>query len=161
MDGSNVVWKMKGLFKADAQIVASELKSIQTENNEEVKPKDIVNYAETHEDSELHKCFTWDDTEAAKRYRIEEAKMIVRNIMVIYSEPTKKEEPRQVQVRWAFKTEPTGGYKRTEYIVKNPDEHEKLLNMAKAELESFRRKYEILSNDVLMREIFEAIDKIV
>lgn len=161
MDGSNVVWKFNGLFHADAQIVADELKGIQAENNEEVKPKDIVQYAKAHTDSELHKCFTWDNTNAAEKWRIEEAKMIIRNIVVVYNEPTKKEETRQLQVRWAFRTDPTGGYKRTEYIVKNPDEHEKLVAMAKAELASFRRKYEILSDDVLMREIFEAIDKVI
>ena len=51
-----------GVFKADAQKVADEIRSI----GEEVSPVQIVAKAR-NKDTELHKCFEWDDTKVRNR----------------------------------------------------------------------------------------------
>lgn len=47
-------WKIKGIFKADAQKVSEEIAEI----GETVEPSEIVEKAR-NESTELHKCFEW------------------------------------------------------------------------------------------------------
>ena len=65
-------WKMPGLFKADAQKVAEEIKSI----GDEVTAEQIVELARD-EDTELHKCFDWNDQTAAEKWRKQQARQIL------------------------------------------------------------------------------------
>lgn len=65
------------VFKADAQKVADEISSIGLS----VKPEEIVDKARD-ESTELHKCFEWDDTKAAERYRLHQARQIVCHLVV-------------------------------------------------------------------------------
>ena len=51
-----VVWKFNNLYKADAEKVSKEIESIPN-----ATPSRILEYAR-NENSELHKCFEWDDT---------------------------------------------------------------------------------------------------
>ena len=159
MGNTTVVWGTIK-FKGDAQIVSDEIRIIQTKNNDEATPIMIVEYAETHPHSELHKCFTWDDTEAARKYRLVEARMIVRNLVVTRRDASDAEKHEPQAVRFCYRTERTGGYKRTECIIQKPDEKKKLLEIAKAELFAFKRKYAMLSDNELLRRVFLAIDEI-
>ena len=52
-----VVWKVKGLYKADAEKVYSEITAL----GDSFSPDQIVEAAKD-EKSELHKCFDWNDT---------------------------------------------------------------------------------------------------
>ena len=58
----SVVWGFVK-FKADAEKCYREIEALG-----ECKPEEIVEYAK-HTDTELHKCFEWDDTKAAERWR--------------------------------------------------------------------------------------------
>ena len=73
--------------------------------------------------SELHKCFEWDDTEAARKYRIIQAGNLVRNLVIVESK--EKSEPQQIRVMY---TSQDGGYKKTTLILQQPDEYETLKN---------------------------------
>ena len=136
-------------FKGKADVVAKEIEHLGTE----VKPEQIVAYAEQNPDSELHKCFTWDDTKAAIKYRLHEARLIVCNLKLVIADA--KTEAKSF--RLMFKNESTGGYKQTTFILKQADEYEKLLDMAKSELYAFQKKYESL---VELESIFELIDEL-
>ena len=135
-----------GVFKADAQKVADEIRSI----GEEVSPVQIVAKAR-NKDTELHKCFEWDDTKAAEKYRLYQARQVVCSL--VFKEVEEKEDttPRRIFHR----TENTGGYKPLELIVKNQTEYEKLLEQARAELRTFKVKYHSLSE---LEEILALID---
>lgn len=144
-------------FKGKADVVARELESIGINSaGDEAKPQDIVDYARSNPESELHKCFTWDDSEAAEKWRRQEARIIVANI--VYSDEQEENE-KPVKVRWALRTDTTGGYKQTVAIMRNDDEYEKLLLMARNELKNFERKYATLSDSAL-KPVFAAIDAI-
>lgn len=137
-------------FKADATRVANEIKSI----GDEVKPEMIVQYAEEHPESEIHKCMTWDNDLAADKWRLYEARMIVRNLVITVTTEERKEQP----IRMFMRTDTTSGYKETVRIYQNEDELEGMLKLAKAELFAFQKKYRVLSNKEELREIFKAID---
>lgn len=144
-------------FKGNAQGVYLEISSI----GKEVKPKQIVEYARNNEDSELHKCFTWDDTKAAEKWRIQEAKLITANLVVNYKKEDSQNEKPEI-VRAFFRTDSSinAGYKKTIEIIKDEDEYAGLLMVAKKELKQFKDKYSILSNRAELSQIFALIEEL-
>lgn len=138
-------------FNGDAETVKHEIEGL----GEEVRPRDILDYARSHPDSELHKCFTWDDGKAAEKYRLWEARQVVCHLKITYVGDDS--EKVYVPVRVFLRNETTGGYKKTEVMVRDMDEHQKLLSLAKAELYAFSRKYRVLAE---LERVFEAIDSL-
>ena len=108
-------------FKADAQKCADEIMEI-CEELESATPQQILEKARDS-NTELHKCFTWDDTEAAEKWRISEARAVVRNLKIIEQKPDKPPEPTTIRV--FYKTDNKNGYKPTKLILKKPDENKK------------------------------------
>lgn len=144
-------------FKGDANGVYLEIKSI----GEEVKPSQMVEYAESHPDSELYKCFTWDNDVAAGRYRLYEARQIQQNLKIVYQkDDTPKSEANTIRAFYRTSDSPSSGYKETVRIFKNEDDYAGLLAVAKAELKRFQDKYKILSNEKLLKPIFDLIDEL-
>ena len=74
-----VVWKFNNLYKADAEKVSKEIESISN-----ATPSRILEYAR-NENSELHKCFEWDDTIAAEKLGVGE--MTLRDIVKELTKP--------------------------------------------------------------------------
>ena len=140
-------WRTSGLFKADAQTVSEEILGI----GDNVKPDEIVKYAREHTDSELHKCFTWDDSAAAVKWRIHEARSIVGNL-VIAKEQEGESEPTYIRI--FHKTEETN-YQPISLYVKDMDKYKMLLDEAMRELRTFKKKYANLSE---LQEILDLID---
>lgn len=138
-----VVWKFNNLYKADAEKVSKEIESIQN-----ATPSSILEYAR-NENSELHKCFEWDDTVAAEKYRLQQARNIVCNL--VYQEE-KKEEPTKLRV---FYQSSTNTYQPTRVLVRNEDSYKELLMQAKSELRAFKNKYKMLTE---LEDIFSLID---
>lgn len=131
-------WKtgFESLHKADAQKVADEILSI----GESATPAQIVDRARD-EKAELHKCFEWNDTEAAEKYRLYQARQVVCHL-VIQRPPEEKEKP---QYRLLYKTDDGKGYRPTTMIVQNKSEYDRLLERAYAELRRFKEKYHALT----------------
>lgn len=144
---NEIGWKVNGIFKADAGIVDSEIKSI----GDKATPQQLLDYAKNNQDSELHKCFEWDDSVAAEKYRLEQARKILTFIVRV---PANKENPpiREYQITTERCT-----YQPTRTFLSNQNEYENLLKRAYAELESFKKKYKILTE---LEDVFKAIDEL-
>lgn len=140
-------WKSGCRISADAQKVADEILAI----GNSATTAQILDKARD-EQTELHKCFDWDDAEAAEKWRLQQARHIVCNLVI----KEKSETPRP-EVRVFFKTDADSGYKPTVLIMQDKDEYRKLLARALAELNSFRSKYKTL---VELDGVFDAIDKV-
>lgn len=138
-------------FKADATKCANEIMEI-CEEMDSATPQQILEKAKD-ENTELHKCFTWDDTEAAEKWRITEARSVVRNLKIVHQEPDKKPEPTQLRV--FYKTDNTSGYKPTRLILKKPDEYEALVKRCRSELLAIKQKFQNISE---YDEIWEMIN---
>lgn len=134
------------VFKADAQKVADEISSIGLS----VKPEEIVDKARD-ESTELHKCFEWDDTKAAEKYRVYQARQIVCHLII----KEVNNEPQKQEVRFFYKTDSQEGYKPVSYIMRNEDEYQKLLDRALSELKAFQKKYSTLKE---LDGLFDAIN---
>lgn len=102
----------------------------------EATPRQIVDKA-ADKNTELHKCFTWDDKDAADKWRLHQARNIVCCLVIQRTE----EQADKPEIRFFHKNESGSGYKPATYIFTHADEHEKLLQAAYAELSAFKRKY--------------------
>ena len=142
-------WKIDGIFKADAEKVANEITSI----GEECKPIEVVEYAK-NPSTELNKCFEWDDTIAAEKYRISQAGDIIRNLVIV---KVSEKKPEKTNVRF-FSSTGQSTYKPTHIMYQNQTEYERLLQQALRELEAFRKKYKSISG---LEEVFKAIDEVI
>lgn len=138
-------WRVE-LFKADANKCANEIMSL----GEDVSPAQIVEYARKP-NAELHRCFTWNDAEAANKYRIYEARQVVCNL-IVHKENGEKQEP--TPIRLFHKTE-NGHYKPISLIIQNEDEYQSLLRQCRDALQSLKRKYSSLSE---YQEIWDLIN---
>lgn len=139
-----VKWRVDNLFKADANKCYAEILEL-----ERITPEKVLERAKD-ENSELHKCFEWNNDVAAEKYRIIQAGNVVR---MLYIEPKGEGTP---PVRVLSRTSDTV-YQPTRIFLTNTTEYEDLLKRALSELESFRKKYETLSE---LEQVFEQIDLI-
>lgn len=139
-----VNWKVDGIFRADANKCYKEIASL-----EQITPKAVLDFARD-ENSELHKCFEWDNDLAAEKYRIIQAGNVIRMLYIVQKD---EDTP---PVRVLSKTSNTVYYP-TRTFLKNHNEYEDLLKRALSELESFRLKYKTLSE---LEQVFEQIDLI-
>ena len=137
-------WRVRSLFKADASKVADEI------GYDKVTPQEVLDKARD-ENTELHKCFEWDDSVAAEKYRLRQASDIIRNLVFIKKK--KEDEP----IRCFQITTEKNTYQPTQMFLAQEDEYQALLKRAKAELESFKRRYATLTE---LESIFEAIEEL-
>lgn len=138
-------WKVP-IFKASAQTVAEELNSL----GEKHTLKQVVEYAENPK-TELHKCFEWNDTVAAGKYRLHQAGQVERNLIIVTVD---KQEGEKQTVRLFHPTnEKATEYAPIQYFVQNKNAYDKLLEQAKKELAEFEQRYKSI---VELKNIFNA-----
>ena len=140
----SVKWKISGVFKADAQKVYEEI------GDTSVSPEEILKKARQKK-SELHKCFEWDDSVAAERFRLQQARQIIQ-LLVITPKYEDDEPVRVFQI-----TSEKNVYQPTRMILQQPDEYAQLLKRAKGELFALQKRYKILSE---LEAVFAAIDEL-
>lgn len=143
-----VVWKVKGFFKADAETVYKEITAL----GDSFSPEQIVEAAKD-EKSELHKCFTWDDTVAAENWRKHQARVLVAQLVV----KTETSDSEPVSVRVIASTSSRNEYKPVVKLLEVEQDYADLLARATRELQAVRNKYKTVTE---LREIFEAIDEL-
>lgn len=141
-----------GFFNgADAQKVADEIGMIQRDESGNLKSQQIVDAARDNPNSELYKCFEWDDSIAAERYRRKQACDIMCHLVYVEQE-VPKDRP---EIRINYCTRVGEGFAETKKIVRNEDQYKSLLEKAWAELRSFKARYSMLEE---LREIMELIN---
>lgn len=140
----------------DPQVIAEEIYSISDEPTKE----QIVDKARD-ENSELHDLFEWDDSVAAEKYRGFQANKLLSVLKVTFINDTAEDEPsmKVMEPVRMFYGNPSGGegFVSIVKIMGNKDMYAQLLERARAELQSFKKKYNILKE---LEPIFEMIDNL-
>lgn len=146
----------------DKDVIRRELETI-AKSKGGLVPAEVVKSA-SRKSSPLHRFFTWDDTEAARRYREEQAAFLIRRIKVeIQTSPTKTLTVRAfVNVREPdddgyISLGAKGTYVPIQRVMDDGEMRAQMLDAAKRELAAFRTKYAILSE---LAKVFDAIDEI-
>lgn len=140
-------WRQGCRYVADAQKVYEEITAI----GAAATTKQILDKARD-ESTELHKCFDWNDTEAAEKWRMHQARKIACSLVI--KEPKNESSP---PVRLLYQTDSESGYKPTVLIMQDKGEYQKLLARALAELRSFQTKYKTLTE---LDGVFDAIEQL-
>ena len=149
MDTNMVIkWGVRR-YNADPKKCWAEIKSL----GDTVTPEMVVEYARDPE-TELHKCFEWDDTKAAEAWRKQQARLVCGSLVVV----EEKEEKEQISFRILQHDPLEQAYKPVTLIVRNEDEYKRLVNRAKAELASFRERYK---NILELQSVIEEIEKVI
>jgi hypothetical protein len=149
-----IEWKIKGLFKADAEAVYEEITSL----GEEVTPEQVVEFAKD-KNTELHKCFEWDNRKAAHKYRIAQAQSIFRNIAYVKEYADEEGNGQTVIVRAITCTnERKNTYETIERCIENPESFARLQASMLKDLTIFTQRYERYAS--LKAEYFDLFDTI-
>lgn len=141
-----MVFKQKLKLPVDAETVQTELSRIADSNGGVLDPQMVVNESRS-ESAPLHRLFEWDDTVAAEKYRVVQARFIIRNQIV--------EEDDTPTVR-SFVHAGGDGYAPIRTALQSVDMTEALLKQAKADMDTFRAKYRALKS---LAGIVQAMDE--
>ena len=130
-----------------------ELENIKAAHGGILKPEAVVEYARDP-NTALHSVFDWDDGSAADKYRLIQARSIIR-VMVAPVEGM--EEPVRVNVSiMEDRRQPGGGYRSLEQAMADPDTRRAVLRTAMIELTAFRKRYKALNE---LADVFASIEE--
>lgn len=159
--------KKRGSYlRGDAQVIGEELEEIRVRNGG-ILTASIVVAAATVTDSPLHPEFEWNDMIAARKFREEQARAVIRSIVVI--DPVRDGEEREaavpafVQLRVKMidddeREEERSAYLSIRTILEDEGLRSQMLRDARNELRSFERKYALLRElDEELRGVLDAI----
>ena len=115
-----------------------ELDRLQKKRRGTLRAADVVEFARDPKTA-LHNYFTWDDTEAAERYRIIQARRVIRVFVTIEAQ-----EARPVRTYVSLmqdRARPGGGYRSTASVMRSTRLRSALLQQALDELNATRMRY--------------------
>jgi hypothetical protein len=141
-------------FPVKAQVAGEELERIQEVYNG-ISPQVVVEESKP-EDATLHKCFEWNDTKAADKYREQQARVLIANIVTVKLEEEQEEiKPVRAFINVVDCDEPAK-YVSLNTALNDENYRRQMLDNALKELISFKQKYKDLQE---LTEIFQAIDR--
>lgn len=134
--------------------IARELERIKEENGGLLKQEDVVDFARDPSTA-LHGRFTWDDTEAAHRWRLAQAAQIIRLVINVV-----EEDAPPVRAFVSLTTDRVkggAGYRSIQDVLQDADMTEQLVQDALSDLAAIRHKYKSLTALV---KVWNAIDEV-
>lgn len=114
-----------------------ELLSLSEQNNGVLMPEGVVAAAKA-KSSPLHSYFTWDDTAAARKQRLWEARQLIACVVEYVPQVE-----REVRAFVSIASERTGGggYRRTVHAMSDASYRKELLDMALRDLQRCEERY--------------------
>jgi len=143
-----------GRVKGDPQEIGECISRLKNKAGE-VPPAKIVSAARDPK-SPLHREFTWDDTEAARLFRLEQARSLLRSIVVEVTEhDVVTYEPGWVNLRSGGQE--TRPYEDFDSVMRDPEKRAQLLLLVLSQFRALRQKYARLTE---LAKVYEALDKV-
>ena len=152
MTATTYYWKSGARVALDAQVTGTILERVRVTNNGRLAPRDVLAEA-TPKSSPLHPYFEWNNGKAANKYRIEQAKYLIRSIDAVTVERAPAPPIR------AFVSVVRGedrSYTSTAHALSDPELREQVLHAAWREFDALRAKHRELSE---FAAVFGAIDQ--
>lgn len=129
--------------------IAKELEELKRSNNGILYPEEVVAWAACHGESALHSQFEWDDGEAARQYRIWQARRVIAVYVV-------SEDGNRAAVSLVVDRSKGGGYRSVDDVIANEDLRKALIKDALMEFKRVKVKYEHVKE---LASVYEEIDK--
>lgn len=148
-------FKLSGLVKAPAQKVGELFEKLQN-SPEGLSPSSVLN-ASRKKGSLLHDDFEWNDGVAAEKYRLQQARFIIQNIVVVTETTDKNQRTVYKDRAYVSATAKTGAYVSLNNALTNDEWRSHLLECAKNEMDVFCAKYARLSELASVVEAMKAV----
>lgn len=137
------------------ELISDELIQVAEQGGGVLKPASVVEFARTNPDSALHGEFEWNDGAAAEKYRLQQARTVIRAQVTVLDEgPTEIRAWVSIQ---QDRTTQGGGYRPVREVMSEEDKRRQLLTAALAQLAAWRRRYAQLSE---LAVVFAASDEV-
>lgn len=143
-------------MKRDSAI-SNELQRLADIHGGTLQPRTVV-HAARDEASPLHSSFEWNDSDAAEQWRLQQARMLIRAV-VVYEETGKgKQIPCRVFVSLTPDRKNGGeGYRLSATVLSDAAQRSQLLTDARADMHRFKERYRTLSE---LAEVFTAMEHV-
>lgn len=138
-----------------AEIAGRRFEELEAKHGE-ITPRIVLDDARD-ENAPLHPCFEWDDNKAAEAYRLTQAGLMIR-ALVVTVEKTELPTPTRAFVNVSDIGEKQGRFVAVQKALSEEETRANVLARAFFELEQFRSKYEHLQE---LSDVFKAVDKVV
>lgn len=145
--------RSKGL---SAEVAGTTLESIRVACDGKLVPSAVVAWAEP-ETSPIHNWFEWDDGEAATLYREQQAREIIRSVVVVVEDKGKTHEPVRAFVHVLHPGDDQAAYTSIETAMSDDDLREQVIGRAMKELTAWRKRYAQYRE---LAAVFDAMDSI-
>jgi hypothetical protein len=142
--------------KLNAEAVGKHLEMLREKFKGEITPADILEDA-AHNNSPLHQYFEWSDTEAAKQFRLTQARSLIRSVVAIYREPERTRETVKVAAFTHIPEGETSHYRATHHALSQAQTRNVILEQAWRDLQGWRRRYRELKE---FASLFEELDRL-
>jgi hypothetical protein len=97
------------------------------------------------DDSPLHNRFEWDDEVAGEKYRLDQAREIIRSVKVVYRDATTEERARSYRMYSSIRTEEGRAYVPTQQALEDPFTRRLLIQQMRREMASLNEKFQHLA----------------
>lgn len=122
--------------------IQQELEQIRDEHDGLLRAEDVVEFARNPQTA-LHSCFTWDDDEAARQFRLWQARRVIKVHVTVLPSVA---DPIRIWVSLeSDRKRPGGGYRHLEDVMADEDYRRQLLDQALRDARRWQRKYELLN----------------
>lgn len=143
-------------------LIKQELEALAEANNGLLHPEKVVEFAKDPTTA-LHSRFEWDDSEAAVKYRIWQARQLIKVTVNIL--PNENETEYQVFVSLKSDRLNGGGYRALVDVMSNDDQRKELLSQAHNDFKLWQKKYQQLKElapvfEKMVEVMTEAIEPI-
>lgn len=147
-------WKSGAHLKGDPQKVGERLEALREKHGGALTAAQVVRDAQA-KSSPLHPCFEWDDSEAARKYRLAQAGHVMRCVVISVEQPHGRPIVTPLLVNIRQEESPTRVYTSAPEAFADPLLAEQIEQQAFRELRQFRQKYARVRS---LAHIFAAID---
>lgn len=153
-----MIYEFKPGFRVtgDAQEVGETLERLRVKHGGQLSPRQVLAEA-SRRSSSLHKYFEWDDSEAARKYRLSQATYLIRAVVMVAAPNDQPFEPVRAFVCIQGPEEQPRAFTHVREAMRNDELRNKVLARAKKELQDWQRRYADLQ---AFAEVFAAIDSL-
>jgi hypothetical protein len=131
--------------KNTIEVIRDELDKIADKSPDGMVTAESVVDVARHPDSPLHKHFTWDDGEAADKYRLLEARTLIRRVRVLPSDGADAKSVQKYVSLMKDRQREGGGYRQTSDVIADKSLLAELEATAKTELQGWVDRHAALS----------------
>lgn len=142
----------------DANAVGQHLEMLRQQFKGEITPDDVLEDAK-NPNSPLHSFFEWSDTEAARQYRLQQARGLIRAVVAVY---TREDEGKPAVRTKAYVHVPEVGaphYREASHAMSQTKTRKMVLERAYNELRQWRQRYKDLNEFASLITVIDALDR--